>query len=92
MKWQPHTSSNFDRGKTKKKVKNDRDQAFQNVTKIREMAALQLAKGYKCFLTRLGHRMNENGWDQKKRSSWVANPKTYRVCPATQCRSGDYLW
>ena len=38
----------FQKGKTKR-VKNDRDQAFQNVTKIREMAALQLAKGCKCY-------------------------------------------
>ncbi len=47
-------------------VKNDGDQAFQNVTKIREMATIQLAKGYKCFSTHLGHKVNKNGWDQKK--------------------------
>ena len=65
VKWQ-HDTIIFQKGKNQK-VKNDCYQAFQNVTKIREMAALQLAKGYKCFWTRLDHRINENGWDQKRR-------------------------
>ena len=37
---------------------------FKMLKKIREMAALHLARGQKCFWTCLSHRVNEIGWDR----------------------------